>query len=313
MAAFNGGRMIALFLGVLFALNVSFAQDPQDQDSWETVVFYMVDPIDERLAPAVEEYIDKWNDPLTWETFERDFTPAREAQMAQVARENARRIQVAEDHLKTDLSMRGDGTSSWYPSWIPLAFAETPEDSLFKNILGLDGPLFDAGPRSGERMSLREFFELDGSEPAGLTNNGSQRYIACDDFRRRCRKEFYANFRELVELHDGSQISATAPRIISFTIRARSSETTVFSPLITDRSFVAELNEEGTTRIRETEEVEEIQFADFDWESIRLLQPAAMNPDEYVIDTPLYWQPAAKPVSPTEASSWGRIKATFVD
>lgn len=66
-------------------------------------------------------------------------------------------------------------------------------------------------------------------------------------------------------------------------------------------------------RTRTTEQAEEIQFADFNWESIRLLQPAAMDPDIYRIDIAPYWQPAAKPVSSTEASSWGRIKATFAD
>ena len=36
---------------------------------------FKVDPINERLAPEVEEYIDKWNDPLTWETFESVTAP----------------------------------------------------------------------------------------------------------------------------------------------------------------------------------------------------------------------------------------------
>ena len=76
---------------------------------------------------------------------------------------------------------------------------------------------------------------------------------------------------------------------------------------------MAEQDEEGTTRTRTAGEAEDIQYAEFDLESIRLLQPAAMDPDEYVIDTAPYWQPAAKPVSSTEASSWGRIKATFAD
>ena len=226
--------------------------------------------------------------------------------MAQVARENARRIQVAEDHLKTDLSMRGDGTSSWYPSWIPLSSATTTEDSLFKNILSLQGGRpYGTGLRAGQNQSLVEFFELDGTEPFGLNSDGSQRFRSCDDRKRRCRKEFYADFRELVEIHDASQISATAPRIISFTIQVKSSIDRV--PIETG-GYVDELNEESTG-IAGTD----ITYADFNWESIRLLQPAAMDPDEYLIDTPLYWQPAAKPVSPTEASSWGRIKATFVD
>lgn len=306
MATFNGGRMVALFLGVLFAANVSFAQD-----DWETVVFYMVDPINESLAPEVEEYIDKWNDPLTWETFERDFTPAREAQMAQVARENGARKQAARSHLLEDLRTRGDGTSSWYPSWIPLGSAMTMEDSLFKNILGLPGRTYDTGLREGQEQPLVEFFELDGTEPFGLNPDGSQKFRSCDDRRRRCRKEFYADFRELVEIHDASQISTTAPRVISFTIQVKSSR---------DRTpvefggFVDELNEQISA-----EPGTDTTYADFNWESIRLLQPAAMDPDPYLIDSPasyngkLYWHPAAKPVSSTEASSWGRIKATFAD
>lgn len=313
MATFNGGRIVALFLSVLFALNVSFAQEPEEV--WNTVVFYMVDPINERIASEVEEYIENWNDPLTWETFDRDFTPAREGQMAQVARENAMRVQAGEALLKSDMRSRGDGTSSWYPSWIPLAFAETTEDSLFKNILSLEGARY-GDLRQGRRQLLREFFELDGAEPDG------EDFITCNDLRPRCRKEFYAFFRELVEIHDSYEeselrdhrgevddsagISATAP-IISFTVRARASDEVV---TVRDSSFVAELNDQGTGR---TGELGPPEIVEFDYESIRLLQPAAMDPDIYRIDIAPYWQPAAKPVSSTEASSWGRIKATFAD
>ena len=298
MATFNGGRMVALFLCVLFA-NASFAQD-----DWETVVVYMVDPIDERLAPEVEEYIDKWNNPFTWETFERDFTPAREGQMAQVARENEERIQKAEAFLREDLRSRGDGTSKWYPSWIPLSSATTMGDSLFKNILGLPGRTYDTGARAGQEQPLIEFFELDGTEPYGLNSDGSQKFRSCDEKRRRCRKEFYADFRELVEIHDASQISETAP-IISFTIQVKSSKSR--TP-IEGGGFVDELNEQVSE-----EPGIETTYAEFRWASIRLLQPAAMDPDEYVIDTAPYWQPAAKSVSSTETSSWGRIKATLAD
>ena len=309
MATFNGGRVVALFLCVLFVASASFAQEPEEV--WDTVVLYMVDPINERLAPEVEEYIDKWNDPLTWETFERDFTPARDAQMAQVDRENRARKQAAREHLLEDLRTRGDGTSSWYPSWIPLGAATTMEDSLFKNILSLPGRTYDTDERAGQNQLLVEFFELDGTEPYGLNSDGSQRFRACEDRRRRCRKEFYANFRELVEIHDASQVSATAPRVISFTIQVKSSR---------DRTpvefggFVDELNEQVSA-----EPGTATTYADFNWESIRLLQPAAMDPDPYLIDSPVsyngkpYWHPAAKPVSSTEASSWGRIKATFAD
>ena len=300
MATFNGGRMVALLLCVLFAPNVSFAQD----DNWETVVVYMVDPIDEQLAPEVLEYIDNLNF--------CDFTPAREGQMAQVARENAARIQAAEDYLREDRGSRGDGTSSWYPSWIPLAFARTTEDSLFKNILNIEAARYVDRPG---RQTLREFFEMDGAEPAGLNADGTQRFRYCS---RNCRRELYPLFRFLVEIHDESQYSATAPRIISFTIQAR------YSP------FVEQLNENDTPEPEEEPDTPEppeesdtpeppeepgtsTGIVEFRWDSIRLLQPAAMDPNPYVIDTPLYWQPAAKPVASTETSSWGRIKATFAD
>ena len=66
-------------------------------------VVYMVDPIDERVSLGVEEYREKWNNPLTWETFERDFTPAREAQLALVEAENKARIRAAEYFLSVAL------------------------------------------------------------------------------------------------------------------------------------------------------------------------------------------------------------------
>ena len=287
MATFNRGRVVALFLCVLYAPNVSFAQD-----DWETVAVYMVDPIDEQLAPEVLEYlesIDKCN-----------FTPAREAQMAQVARENAARIQAAKDYLRQDLWERGDGTSTWYPSWIPLAFAETTEDSLFKNILSLEGAMYDAGPRAGQRQTLREFFEQDGMEPDGLNADGTQRLRTCDDTRRRCSREFFSHFTGLIESHEASQ------HIISFAIQAKRFSASDFVEELTK-----DLVEESSEPSEPGTEVDYVVA--FRWESIRLLQPAAMDPNPYVIDTPLYWQPAAKPVSSTETSSWGRIKATFAD
>ena len=303
MATFNGGRMVALFLCVLFALNVSFAQEVEEE-AWKTVVLYMEDETNESLAPEVEDYIAKWNDPLTWETFERDFTPAREGQMAEVERDNKARIQAAEALLRDNLRERGNGTSRWYPSWIPLAFAETAEDSLFKNILSLEGAKYS----DGTRQTLEEFFGLDGAEPYG------EEVIFCDDNRPRCRPSFYAHFRHLAEIHDESTKSETAPRIISFTVQARfSGEVPPEETELEDRSFVAELNEEGTTRRRTEEDPGTPSSTEFNYESIRLLQPAAMDPDPYVIDSTPYWQPAAKPVSSTETSSWGRIKATFAD
>ena len=127
MTTFSKGLMIALSLCLLLALNASFAQE----DSWETVAVYMVDPIDEKVSLGVREYVEN----LTWQTFKRDFTLARQAQLAQVEAENEARIRAAARFLEDDLSSRGDGTSMWYPAWIPLALAATTEDSLFKNIL----------------------------------------------------------------------------------------------------------------------------------------------------------------------------------
>ena len=274
MTTFSKGLMIALSLCLLLALNASFAQE----DSWETVAVYMVDPIDEKVSLEVREYIEN----LTWETFRRDFTPAREAQQAQVETENKARIRAAEDLLRKDLADRGDGTSMWYPAWLPLARAATTEDSLFKNILKMEGAMYSAGPRAGERQTLREFYESDGEEPDGLNADGSQKFRFCNEaISWRCRKEFFAAFRELLEIHDQSLVSVTAPRIISFTVRGRWTET--------------------------------FDYAEFDYDSIRLLQPAVMNPDKSVIDLAPYWQPAAKATASAKASSWGRIKATFAD
>ena len=311
MATFNGGRMVALFLCVLFALNVSFAQD-----GWVTVPVYMVDPIDEEVSQGVEDYIEKWKDPLTWETFERDFTPAREAQLAQVAQDNANRNQAAANYLKEDLEDWGDGTSSWFPSFFPLSYAETAEDSLFKNIINLEGALYDAGPQAGQRQTLREFFGLDFDEPNGLKADGTQDMWSCDATRQRCRKDLISRvFAPLVAAHDESQASDEAPRIISFTVKVRISDVPPPPPPPSDdRSFAAELNEEGNTKPRPPGDEDGIPSSvEFDYDSIRLLQPAAMDPDIYVIDLAPYLQPAAKPAASAEASSWGRIKATFAD
>ena len=322
MATFNGGRMVALLLCMLFA-NVSFAQD----DNWETVAFYMVDPMtEEKIAQEVLDYIDKRNDPLTWET-KNDFNLARDGQMKQVESDNDARIEAAKDALMADMRTRGDGTSKWYPSWIPLGTAELRPDSLFKNILTLEGlPYLD-----GRKQTLREFFELDGDEPDGAKPDGSQKFWSCDDDKRRCRKEFYADFRALVEIHDASRATTSSTSriadedgcgcqlqavpdetlpVISFSIRAKSTDERI-EITRRDTSFVAELNEQGITRDRE--ETKQDRYVEFDWDSIELLQPAAMDSSTYVIDTTPYSQPAAKAVSSTETSSWGRIKATFAD
>ena len=331
MATSNGGRMVALFLCLLFA-NVSFAQGGS-----QTVIVYMEDPIpvEEQLAPEAREYLDKLNDPFTWET-EQDFQDARDAQIAQVARDNEARIRAAERFLEGDLERSG-GTSSWYPSWIPLGSAETREDSLFKNALNLRGGRpYITGPRAGQRQSVREFFELDGQEPYEASPGG---FRTCDETKPRCRKEFYFIFRDLVDKYEESLVSPdpispsllfpaliwpslwlsppslllpdapslldesispiAAPRIISFTIKAAASTSSSIGDSL---GFVDELNEEGNPGELST-------FVRFDFDSIRLLQPAAIDPDSLSFHV----RPAAKPASSSKISSWGRIKETFAD
>ena len=156
--------------------------------------------------------------------------------------------------------------------------------------------MYSAGPRAGERQTLREYFEMDGAEPDGLNADGSQRFRYCISSSPNCREENYAYFRELLEIHYQSLMSVTAPRIISFTVRARWTE-----------PFVPELF------VDEQAEQVGVVIAEFDYDSIRLLQPAVMNPDESVIDLAPYWEPAAKATASAKASSWGRIKATFAD
>ena len=337
MAIFNGSRMVALFLFVLFALNASFAQD-----NWETIVVYMEDPIpvDEQLAPEAREYLDKLNDPFTWET-EQDFQDARDAQIAQVAKDNETRKQAALDFLKEDMVQRGDGTSSWYPSWIPLLAATTAEDSLFKNALNVrGGNAYLTGPRAGIKQSVREFFEQEGSEPYEGSPDG---FRTCDDTRRRCRKEFYARFRSLIETYDASLVApaptspsllfpaliwpslppslppslllpdasispTAAARIISFTIAAQSTEVPgdPGEEIDDNEGFVRELNEEGRGISIPGEMVPVVLF---DSTSVKLLQPAIIDPDTLSFHV----RPAAKPASAAKASSWGRIKETFAD
>lgn len=325
MAMLNEGRTVALFLCVLLALNVSFAQD-----GWKTVVLYMEDPIpvDEQLAPEAREYLDKLNDPFTWET-EQDFQDARAAQEEWTRTRNDKRVEEARKYLEDE-----DGISSWYPSWIPLGFAKTAEDSLFKNALSLRG----GRPYStGERQSLREFFELDGEEPFG------DGFRTCDDTKPRCRKQFYTRFRELVEIYDASLVSPdpispsllfpaliwpslppslppslllpdasltsespeiispiAAPRIISFRIEV--AESSISTSLTDSLGFVDELNQEGNV---EQSTTKSIQLG-----KVELLQEAIIDPDD---DLSFHVRPAAKPSSSSETSSWGRIKETFAD
>ena len=152
---------------------------------------------------------------------------------------------------------------------------------------------------------------MDGAEPDGLNADGTQRFRYSSRNRHRV---LYPLFRFLVEIHDESQYSATAPRIISFTIQARQASNTPFvEELDIGRDTPPEPPEEDGDEPTENGTRIDIGRVTFRWDSIRLLQPAAMDPNLYVIDTPLYWQPAAKPVASTETSSWGRIKATFAD
>ena len=325
MARFYEGRMVALFLGVLFALNASFAQD-----GWKTVVLYMEDPIpvDKQLAPGAKEYLDKLNDPFTWET-EQDFQDARAAQEEWTRARNGERVEEARKYLEDE-----DGISSWYPSWIPLGFAKTAEDSLFKNALSLRG----GRPYStGERQSVREFFELDGEEPFG------DGFRTCDDTKPRCRKQFYQRFRELIEIYDASLVSPdpispsllfpaiiwpslppslppslllpdasltsespeiispiAAPRIISFRVEVSESSQSISRG--DSLGYVDELNQEGN--------IEELTTRAVQVGKVELLQEAIIDPDD---DLSFHVRPAAKPSSSSETSSWGRIKETFVD
>ena len=313
MATFNGGRMVALFLCVLFALNVSFAQDPE----YETYVLYMVDPVEEQLAPAVYDYIEKWNDPLTWETFEDDFTPARQAQVDRVEAENELRVQAAYRILENREDCGGDGTciKSWVPSWIPLKRAgdlelahtrdeddpdENAQNFLFKNILGLTGT---------EGQTLEEFFDenWNASEPDSESGSGRRDCVLGE----RCEqaKLLSSYFQSLV---DGQRQGA---RIISLTFEAsRTVSDEDPDPELTP-SFVEEL-ETGSTQKPgvdppRTVTKEVLVRAG----SVRLLQPAGHDPNLRVIDDPSdgYFRPAAKPIASTETSSWGRIKATLAD
>ena len=377
MATFNGGRMVALFLCMLFALNVSFAQDyswqsnppqaaagwylplapAQDADGWQWVVFYIVDPIatvdpitndlvnNEQLEPRVLDYIDGWEDALIWASKE-DFDKARGFQEEQVQTENNLRLEAAKDSLMAD--MKG-GISSWFPSWLPLACASTQatpsdigdqcdvnniysQDLLFGEILDIEGAKFVDQPG---RITLEDFIvQRNGEEPFGRKADGRPNFRTCGDkdadgvidsnASSTCTRfnQFSAKFRQLLNLHLDHQSSdpVVAPGILSFVVPAKfETEPDIPRGDTKDRSFVSQLDEEGTTTTitdPTTPPPPSIQVV-YDYDRIRHLQPAKMNPNTSVIDfggdgTP-YWQPAAKPVSSAETSSWGRIKATFAD
>ena len=295
MATFNGGRMVTLFLCVLFALNVSFAQEPE----YETYILYMEDPVEQQTAPEVEQWKEDWADPLTWETFEDDFTPARDAQVARVELENDQRIESAYALLSAPLNREnGEGIGAWVPSWIPLARAgESAQDSLFKEILDLPG---------AEGQTLLQFMEADGIEPDSDSPTGTR---DCVRGERCAQLKLQAAFFE--------KLARSDTRIISLTFEASRSSLIddPAPPSTTDPSFVEEL-ETGHTlveRVGEDPPPVRIERVTLKEDSVRLLQPAGHDPNVRVIDTPPYWQAAAKPVSSTETSSWARIKATFAD
>ena len=162
-------------------------------------------------------------------------------------------MEYLEDDLKSTSGGKKYGTSSWYPSWIPLGLiakpdsAEAARDSLFKNILNLEGARFE----NGNRQTLRRFFEIDdGAEPNGKDENGNQAFWECEDTkppRPRCRKELYAIFGDLLTKHDAGE------RIISFTIQAAADPGGKKRDITETESFVAELNEQGTTNVIEGE------------------------------------------------------------
>ena len=327
MATFNGGRMVALFLCVLFALNVSFAQD-----GWETIVVYMEDPlymeeplplyiekfleeenvrapIREEVAAAVEAYIAAWNDPLTWET-EEDFKEARRGQEVRVKWENDMREKIAKHYLEDDKNywaneLGESDKTTWFPSWLPLLRAKTEKDSLFKNILDLKADAeYDVGEKKGQRQTLFEYLDSGGAQPAGTTASGvTQKFKFCDDKNPRCRKPLYSLIREWnqVDKHPSK-------RMISFTVKVKSYKTTEEDEG-PGEGFADEIDKTSP----EGGETKEVVVVEYDYDTIRLLQEAKMDEEEYVIDTPPYKTPAAKPVSSTETSSWGRIKETFAD
>ena len=313
MAMLNGGRMVALFLCLLFALNVSFAQELE----YETYVLYMVDPVEEELAPAVYDYVEKWNDPLTWETFEDDFTPARQAQVDRVRAENALRVQAAYRILnnREDCEGNGECIKSWVPSWIPLKRAgdlelahrrdeddpdENAQNFLFKNILGLTG---------SEGQTLEEFYDenWNASEPDRESESG----VRNCELGERCdqAKRLSSYFQSLVE---DQRLGA---RIISLTFEATRTDSLADpDPEYTD-SFVEELETGSTQKPGVDPPLTVTKEVLLKEGSVRLLQSAMHDPNLRVIDDPSdgYFRPAAKPVSSTETSSWGRIKATLAD
>lgn len=311
MATFNGGRMVALFLCVLFALNASFAQDTAGE--YVTHILYMEDPVDEGVASEVDAYGARWNDPLTWVDFDAHFTPARQAQADRIEAENAIRVEHAEEILGRSTNYTtGEGVDAWVPSAFPLVRFRSAEDSLFSSIIRRDLP---ASLRGVEGQTLREFIRADGWEPDPKSDGVRD----CDEGPRCAQlKRTYSFIESLIDKYDNGT------RIVSVRFKARSN-TTDARPDTLITSYRDELI--GITSTggggRETEFTEVLEG------SVELLRPAAMGTDEWRIDVPPYDKyppylsiahidttqatPVGKLNASAEASSWGRIKATFAD
>ncbi len=312
MATFNGGRMVALFLSVLFALNVSFAQDTTGE--YETHILYMEDPVDEGVADEVYDYGERWNDPLTWVDFDAHFTPAWKAQRDRIIAENALRVEHAEEILNLETNyITGEGVGAWVPSAFPLRRFKDTQDSLFSFIVRRDLP---ESLRGVEGQTLREFIRADGWEPDPKS-----------DGLRDCRlgprcaqlKRIYSFIESLIDKYDNGA------RIVS--VRFKAKGTTIRTEPKDSESYIEELQtgdpevEGEGGEVREGFEVLEGR--------VELLRPAAMGTDPWRIDVPPYDEyppylsiaqddttratPVGKRNASTEASSWGRIKATFAD
>ena len=313
MATFSGGRMVALFLCMLFALNVSFAQDTTGE--YETHILYMEDPVDEGVADEVDEYEERWNDPLTWVDFDAHFTPARQAQADRIKAENALRVEHAKQILSRDTDYtRGEGVGAWVPSSFPLLRFKSPQDSLFSSIIRPDLP---ESLRGVEGQTLREFILAQGWEPD--PKSGGLRECTVGP---RCAqvKKLYSFIESLIEKKENDDT-----RIVSVRFKARGTTTT--DQVRVDTSYVQELETGGLAVEGEGGEVREI--IEVLEGSVELLRPAAMGKDAWRIDVPPYDSyppylsiaqddttratPVGKRNASAEASSWGRIKATFAD
>ena len=313
MATFNGGRMVALFLCVLFALNVSFAQETSE---YETHILYMEDPVDEGIADEVYVYEDRWNDHLTWVDFDAHFTPARQAQADRIEAENAMRVEHAEAILGRSTNYTtGEGVEAWVPSAFPLKRFTSSKDSLFSFIIRRDLP---NSLRGVEGQTLREFILANGWEP----DPDSDGLRDCDDGPRCAQlKRTYSFIESLIDKYDNGT------RIVSVRFKAMRSTDTPPPPPPTD-SYVEEL-ETGSSEIEGEGEGGEVETIVVMEGSVELLRPAAMGTDEWRIDVPPYDKyppylsiahidttqatPVGKLNASAEASSWGRIKATFAD